>query len=93
MKATRRLIDSVWTLEYEIVSPTEIEIIRYSREDERGYLLEKELPQCGLVEDEKRTITDVLIRQNYEPFSWVNESNADVAYKVINPKYIFDYGA
>lgn len=91
MKATKRLIDSVWTLEYEVISPTEAEIIRYSREDMDGYRLERELPQCAIVQNEERIANKILIRK-YEPFSWVDEKNADAIYTVINPKHIFDYG-
>ena len=93
MKATKRLIDSVWTLEYNIVSDTEIEVIKFSRNDPEGYEKEYELPQCSIIEGDRRVMTNVLIRDNFKAFDWVDKDNCDREYKVINPKYVFDYGA
>ncbi len=91
MKATKRLIDSVWTLEYERIGDTKARIIRYSREDPEGYDKEKELPQCTLVEGENRIVTHVLLREKYEPYEWVNKGNCDFVLEVVNPLYIFSY--
>lgn len=91
MKATKRLIDSVWTLEYEFVPGGGIKILNYNREDPEGYEKEDELPQCQIIEDDHRTVTDVLIRNKYKPFDGVNKDNCDWNVKVVNPKYIFDY--
>jgi len=91
MKATHRLIDSVWTVEYNIVSPTEVEIVRFSRDDEEGYEKEKQLPQCSVIEDDNRTFTGLLVRDKHDSFSWVDETNCDRKYNVTNPKHVFDY--
>ena len=91
MKATKRLIDSVWTVEFNILNENEVEILKYSREDPEGYEKERELPQHRLVEDENRTAVELLIRDKYDAFEWVNEENCDHRYKVTNPKHIFDY--
>ncbi len=91
MKATHRLIDSVWTVEFNEVSPTEVEIIRYSREDPEGYYRERELPQCTVVEAEGRIFTELMMRDKFHPFGWVNGDNCDRTYKVVNPKHVFDY--
>jgi hypothetical protein len=93
MKATHRLIDSVWTLEYELDEAGNITILKYSRSDQEGYDKEKELPQCTVVENTERTVLAVYIRDSYEPFGWVNANNCDRVYVVSNPKHIFDYGA
>jgi len=92
MKATKRLIDSVWTVEYNIVGENEVEIIKYSRDDEDGYVNEANYPQCTIFEDDKRTAIELLIRNKYEQFgSFVNKVNCDKCYKIINPKHIFNY--
>ena len=91
MKATERLIDSVWTVEFNVKSPTEVEIVKFSREDPEGYKREHELPQATVVEDENRTVTGLLIRNKFEPFEWVNLNNCDYALNVVNPKHVFDY--
>lgn len=90
MKATQRLIDSVWTLEYEITPENKLRILNYSRKDEEGYRKEKELMQCELIETEKRIVVGVLLKP-YEPFQWVTEENATEKYEVENPQFIFSY--
>ena len=92
-KATKRLLDSVWTVEFKEVSPTEVEIVRYSRDDQEGYDRERKLPQGVLVETENRTVTHLLIREEFDSHNWVNETNADRKLLVVNPKHIFDYNA
>jgi hypothetical protein len=91
MKATHRLINSVWTVEYEIVSPTEVRIINFTRDDPEGYEREKELPQATVVEDLGRTVVGLLIRDKPDSFAWVNEKNCDHKYTVINPQHVFSY--
>jgi hypothetical protein len=91
MKATHRLIDSVWTVEYNIVSPTEVEILKFGREDPEGYQKERELPQCTVVEDEKRTFKQLLVRNSFNAFGWVSADDCDHKYEVINPKHVFSY--
>lgn len=67
MKATERLIDSVWTLEYNILPNGKVEILKYSREDIEGYENEKNLPRLNLQEDDKRIVTGVFL-EPYEVF-------------------------
>jgi hypothetical protein len=93
MKATQRLIDSVWTVEFNILNENEVEIIRYSRNDKEGYDNEQTLPQCGIIEDEKRNIVGLLVRDEFDAYNWVNEGNCDKNYKVKNSKHVFSYGA
>ena len=83
--ATKRLLDSVWTLEYEQVQGG-IKIISYSRDNNYGYDHENELERCRPVEDKNRTVTDVQFAE-YDPFNFEPERIE----KVVNPKYIFDY--
>jgi len=91
MKATHRLIDSVWTVEYNILSPTEVEILKFGRDDPEGYEKERQLPQCNVVEDDKRTFVALQVRDSFDSFKWVNAENCDREYKVVNPKHIFSY--
>lgn len=90
MKATKRLITSVWTLEYELVEANKVKILNYSRTDQEGYAKESELPQCELIESDERTVTQVLLKP-YKTGEWVNHENATEVYEVINPQYIFSY--
>lgn len=90
MKATERLIDSVWTLEYEITPSGKLHILNYSRKDPEGYEREKELMQCNLLETDQRIVIEVLLRP-YQPFEWVTVENATERYEVDNPKHIFSY--
>lgn len=92
MKATERLIDSVWTVEYKVVNENEVEILKFSRDDADGYRNEKNYPQCTIFEDDKRYAIELLIRNKYDQFgSFVNKVNCDRCYKIINPKHIFNY--
>ncbi|WP_396146039.1 hypothetical protein [Flavobacterium sp.] len=91
MKATKRLIDSVWTLEYEIVNENCIKILHYDNQDAEGYQKEKQLPRCELEETKDRTVTVVWIKP-YVPFEYtmVKDHNAR-KYEVINPQFVFSY--
>ena len=53
--ATKRLIDSVWTLSYS-ESPEGITIHTYDRENDIGYEQENSLPRCRLIEDKQRMV-------------------------------------
>ena len=53
-KATTRLIDSVWTISYIELPDNKAKVIAYNREDEEGYRKERQLPQCTVIEDEKK---------------------------------------
>lgn len=90
MKATNRLISSVWTLEYEITEGGKMRILNYSRKDPEGYERESELLQCTLLETDDRIVVEVLLRP-FEPFGWVTVENATQRYEVENPQHIFAY--
>ena len=77
LKAIHRIINSVWTIEYKHVTSTEVEIIRYSRDDDEGYNKEKELPEGDVIENDKRIATGIKV--------------GDQTFTVINPRYIFSY--
>jgi hypothetical protein len=78
-KATQRLIDAVWTLEFRQVEKDKVEIVRYSRNDPEGYEREHQLPRMKKNEDEARNIVSVEIKGK--------------TYQVTNPQYVFSYGA
>ncbi|MBB4807107.1 hypothetical protein HNP38_002411 [Chryseobacterium defluvii] len=92
MKATKRLLTSVWTVEFEKVSEGKVKILNYSRNDPEGYEREKELPNGELIETEDRVVTHLWLKpyQDFDP--WVNEKNVTEIYEVVNPKFIFSYG-
>lgn len=90
MKATQRLIDSVWTLEYNVLNNGKIFVINYSREDEEGYKQEKSLPRINPKENTNRVLEGVYI-QPYEPFLYWAKKENSVYYEVENPKHIFSY--
>ena len=75
--AIRRLIDSVWTLEFTITDNS-IEIVSYSRDNSLGYKHEKTLPRCRLLYDEDRIVWGAFV--------------GNQKYVVSNPKFLFDYG-
>ena len=62
MKATKRLITSVWTVEFEKVSDGKVKILNYSRNDSEGYEREKELPNGELIETEGRIVTHLWLK-------------------------------
>lgn len=78
MKAVKRIINSVWTLEYNLVALGEIEILHFSRDDEEGYRNEYTLPKGDVIENAERIVTGAVI--------------SGIDYKVINQKHIFSYG-
>lgn len=78
-KAVHRIIDSVWTIEYQRISKTEVKIIRYSRDDAEGYKNEKNLTKGRLIESEDNSRTVVAADIN------------GVINTVINPAFIFSY--
>jgi hypothetical protein len=91
MKATQRLINSVWTCEFNVISDTEVEIVKHTREDPEGYEKEEEFPNFSIKETVGRVAVQLLIKE-YKAFGgFVNLSNAEKVYTIINPKYIFDY--
>ncbi|GGH55637.1 hypothetical protein GCM10007423_63380 [Dyadobacter endophyticus] len=92
MKATIKLISSVWTLEFEMVSEGEIKILRYSRDDPEGYEKEDQFPRLMIDEDAQRTVWGVYLMP-FDPFKcWANISES-VYFKVVNPAHIFSYGS
>lgn len=90
MKATERLINKVWTLEFEKVSETEIKILNFSREDLDGYKNETAYPRLSLHEDNRRNVLGVYLMP-YEPFACWADVNKFECFKVINPDYVFNY--
>jgi hypothetical protein len=89
--ATKRLIDSVWTLGYKQISPDEIEIVSYDRKNEIGYDQERTLPRVRLIEDDKRTVLGAHIGSIGSSKSWASQD--DPYFKVVNPDHVFSYGA
>lgn len=88
--ATRRLIDSVWTLVYELVEPGKIKIIAHDRQNPIGYEKERELKQYVLREDEDRNIIEVGISE-YQQLELLTLEKAESIFEVINPQYVFSY--
>ncbi len=90
-KATERLIDSVWTIEFFINEEGKADIAKFSRDDKEGYAMEKHLMQGRIIEDDKRMAKKLVLRP-YEPFNgWANESNCTESYEIANLRHIFSY--
>ncbi len=90
MKATLRLIDVLWTVEYEIVSKGQVKILNHSNQDPEGYEREYELPQFALTQTDQRIVTHLLIKP-YKQGEWANKENATEIYEVVNPMHVTDY--
>ena len=91
-KATKRLLDSVWTLEYVLNDDKTITIVKYGRDDNEGYEKEKELPRCKIIESDEREALKVIIQDYESPFKHLaNESSPHKSYEVANKKFIFSY--
>ena len=91
--ATKRLIDSVWTLAYQRVSPTEVRILGYDRENPIGYAQERQLDLCNLREtiDGSRIVTHVAL-DDFKSFQcWASLTEAREHLKVVNPQHVFSY--
>lgn len=87
--ATKRLIDSVWTMGYEI-QDNMVVIHSYDRENPVGYKQERELPQVSLIENDARLVTSVFINDKNDPFR-LDHSKGGEEYTVANPKHVFSY--
>ena len=88
-KATKRIINNVWTIEYKIIGDR-AKIIKYSRDDEEGYEREKELSTGIIRQDKDRTAQELHIWNESRPSYWYKE-DPDKIYDIINKKHIFDY--
>lgn len=92
IKATQRLIDSVWTVTFRHVDESTVEILSYNREDEEGYDNERVLSRCRLIEDDKRIVNSLAIQPYKGSNSLAIIRDADtIIYKVVNPKHVFSY--
>ena len=80
IKATHRLLDSVWTVTAHISISTAT-IVAYSRDDEDGYRLEDSLPKCQLTEGNDRIVKSLEI-------NWGGNTRR---YTINNPQHIFSY--
>ena len=87
-KGVKRLINSVWTVEF-VPTRDGVVIIKYDRKDPEGYDREKELPQANLLEDDSRTVTGLVI-SDPKSASFQDNKNTDT-FEVLNPKHIFSY--
>ena len=61
LHATKRLLDSVWTLAFIAHEDGTTTILRYDRENEIGYEQERELPRVQLTEDADRNVTAITL--------------------------------
>jgi hypothetical protein len=87
--ATKRLLDSVWTLAYQLTGKNEIKVLTYDRENPIGYEREKELPRVRMEEETGRILTAVYFR----PYIQFEDGPVKEGpqHRVINPKNVFDY--
>lgn len=84
--ATQRLINSVWSLVYELTEDGKVNIISHGRDNKDGYTQEGKVDQFRIREDKNRTALSVVFAPA-DPFDF----NEDRELQVANPKHIFDY--
>ncbi len=89
--ATKTLIDSVWTIGYRRVSPTEVEILSYGRQNPIGYEQQKKLDLGCLIEDGSRRVYELRLA-DYKAFDlWATPENQREVLTVVNPAHVFSY--
>ena len=81
LHATKRLLDSVWTLAFIAHEDGTATILRYDRENGIGYDQERELPRVQLTEDADRNVTAITL------------DGHDVSIPVRNIEHVFAYKA
>jgi hypothetical protein len=87
-KGVKRLINSVWTVEF-IPTHDGVFIVSNTRTDPEGVEREKELHQADLIEDDKRDVHGLKLADP-KSASFNPDENVD-EFDVINPDYIFSY--
>lgn len=94
MKATKRLITNIWTVDYEDHGDGSVTINSYRHDDSDGYEQENQLPRVKLIETENRVITGIWIDRDWHKrcpsASWADRDHSR-AYVVRNPDHVFSY--
>ena len=77
--AKHTLMDSVWTIIYQVRDDAKVRILHYSRNVIDGYIgdVSKDWPEGELLEDERRNVIGLRV--------------GDDEYKVANSDFIFAY--
>jgi len=88
--ATNRLIDSVWTVAYEMKDDMVV-IHSYDRKNPIGYEQERTLPQINLIEDENRIVRSIIINENFDAFRMDHDEDGGQEFVVANQKNVFSY--
>jgi hypothetical protein len=81
MKAVKRIINAVWTLEYTLQPDGTVFIHAYSKDDPEGKLRERELPTVRIIEDAERTVTEV----------YITKGGVQTQHRVANPGFVFSW--
>lgn len=91
--ATKRLINSVWTVAYTVGDDGRATIHGFGRSCDYGYESERALDRCNLAEGDGRVVQSLVVHP-YRPFDFWADSNAEDAttYEVTNPDHVFSYG-
>jgi len=84
--ATKRLLDSVWTVAFTVTKDGKATIHGYSRDCQLGYDLEGDLPVCRLIEGPGREVKALDVKLATEAGS------RSTLYQVSNPRHVFSYG-
>lgn len=90
--ATKRRINSVWTVVYEHTTAGKVRILKYSRDIEAGYEREKDLPRCSLVETGERVVTHLILAPYADSRYCASEVSGAETFEVENPQFVFSYG-
>jgi hypothetical protein len=91
--AALRLIDSVWTLAYQIDENNEMIVLSHTRTNPIGAVQYKRLPKFITKESEVGRILQevILYPANFDPISSSKEPEYKKTYLVANPAFIFSY--
>ena len=85
--ATMRLIDSVWTMEFNMVDG-KAEIKSFNRTNPKGYQEERNLPQLMVNEGDDRIVREITVA----PFNDHRQDFSDgEVLQVANPQHVFSY--
>jgi len=93
--ATKRLIDSVWTVAFTVGEDGHATIHGYSRECVLGYERETSLPRVALIEEGEynRTVRRLVVSplKSFRSHASVKDGGSR-EYAVVNPQFVFSYG-
>jgi hypothetical protein len=89
--ATHRILDSVYTLQYQQIDEKTVKILQYDRDSNYGYENEGKLEQFSVVTDDKGIVTGVHFRNYQSGGPVISAESATRICSVANPQHKFSY--